>query len=374
MPQRLPAALALAALLAVAPPAAAAEPGLEARALELANAARARAGMPALAVDAELAAAAAGQAEAMRAAGRVHHSAMHAPGERWWRVAENVGAGFDVDSVHAAFLDSPPHRAALLGDFHRIGVSVAAEQGLVWVVVRFGSLRHPEPPVPAAGSGLGFADTATARWRLPGAGAFTYGNPGDHPIAGDWDCDGVDTPGLYRRSNGYVYLRNTNSTGIAHIRFYFGDPGDLPVAGDFDGDGCDTVGLYRQSTGRFYVIDRLGNGERGLGAADRSIALGGPGSVPLAADFDGDGVDDPAVHDPATGRVTIAGSGGAATSRTFGDPGDVVVAADWDGDGMAGLAAWRPVAGVVHFEDLAPGSMVVGPGPRLHPVAGAFGR
>ncbi|HLF43456.1 MAG TPA: glycosyl hydrolase, partial [Acidimicrobiia bacterium] len=56
-------------------------------------------------------------------------------------------------------------------------------------------------------------------WSLATSGivetSFVYGNPGDVPFSGDWDCDGVETPGLYRRSDGYVYLRNSNSEGVA---------------------------------------------------------------------------------------------------------------------------------------------------------------
>ncbi|MGB7859742.1 MAG: glycosyl hydrolase, partial [Acidimicrobiia bacterium] len=33
---------------------------------------------------------------------------------------------------------------------------------------------------------------------------FYYGHPGDVAFSGDWDCDGVETLGLYRRSDGYV--------------------------------------------------------------------------------------------------------------------------------------------------------------------------
>ena len=47
---------------------------------------------------------------------------------------------------------------------------------------------------------------------------FFYGNPGDVPFMGDWDCDGVDTPGLFRLSDAFAYLRNSNSQGIADIR------------------------------------------------------------------------------------------------------------------------------------------------------------
>ena len=108
-------------------------------------------------------------------------------------------------------------------------------------------------------TGVGLVDPATGEWHLRGPDGFTtsffYGNPGDYPIMGDWNCDTIDTPGLYRQSDGYVYLRNSNTQGNADIRFYFGNPGDIPLAGDFNGDGCDTVSIYRQSEGRVYIIN-----------------------------------------------------------------------------------------------------------------------
>ena len=61
-------------------------------------------------------------------------------------------------------------------------------------------------------------------------GQFYFGNPGDYGFMGDWDCDGVDTPGLYRQSDGYAYLRNSNTQGVADVAFFFGNPGDVPMA------------------------------------------------------------------------------------------------------------------------------------------------
>ncbi|MEX1125382.1 MAG: SpoIID/LytB domain-containing protein, partial [Acidimicrobiia bacterium] len=127
-------------------------------------------------------------------------------------------------------------------------------------------------------------DPATGKWRYLSSVATTseiyFGNPGDYGFMGDWNCDGIDTPGLYRRSDGYVYLRNSNSQGVADIAFFFGNPGDLPLAGDFDNNGCDTVSIYRPGEGRFYIINHLGSGDAGLGAADYSYYFGNPGDAP----------------------------------------------------------------------------------------------
>ncbi len=196
---------------------------------------------------------------------------------------------------------------------------------------------------------VGLVDPASGVWRLRAANgsttSFYYGVPGDFPFVGDWDCDGVDTPGLYRQSDGYVYLRNSNTQGVADLRYFFGIPGDIPLAGDFDGDGCDTVSLYRPSEGRVYIINRLGSEDRGLGAADFAYYFGIPGDEPFTGDFDADGVDEVGLHRRSTGLVYLRlthTQGVADVDFIYGDPGDVVMAADWTGDGTGTVGLYRP--------------------------------
>ena len=174
---------------------------------------------------------------------------------------------------------------------------------------------------------------------------FYYGNPGDIAFSGDWNCDGERTPGLYRQSDGFVYLRDSNTQGIADLEFYFGDPGDIPIAGDFNGDGCDTVSVYRATEGRVYVINRLGEDGGGLGAADLDYYFGDPGDKPFAGDFDGDGIDTIGLHRETTGLVYFRNShteGVADSSFIFGDPGDQILAGDWNDDTIDTVAVYRP--------------------------------
>lgn len=190
------------------------------------------------------------------------------------------------------------------------------------------------------------------RWHRYGtvnaAGAsevFYYGNPGDIPFAGDWDCDGTTTPGLYRQSDGFAYLRNSNTEGIADIEFFFGNPDDIPLVGDFDGDGCDTLSLYRRSEARVYIIDRLGDDGGGLGTADYFFTYGNPGDIPFVGDFDGDGVDSIGLFRESTAQVYLRNdlsSGPADSEFVYGDPGDQILTGDWDDDGVDTLAVFRP--------------------------------
>ena len=195
----------------------------------------------------------------------------------------------------------------------------------------------------------GLFDAATGRWHLQYAdgriSSFYFGVPGDTPLLGDWDCDGIDTVALYRQSTGFVYLRNSNDFGVGENSFFFGDPGDVPVAGDWDGDGCDTFGVFR--AGRFY----LGN-DLGTLAADLDFYLGAAGDQPFSGDFNGDGRDTVGLHRDQANWVFItqdlsglpASGGVAAVGGTFwsGGSGHTLLAGDWDGDGDDTLGTRRP--------------------------------
>jgi Tol biopolymer transport system component len=233
---------------------------------------------------------------------------------------------------------------------------------------------------------VGLVDPGSGVWRLRDSGgvvtSFYYGDPGDVPFMGDWDCDTVATPGLFRTSDAFAYLRNSNSQGIADIRFFFGNPSDIPLAGDFNGDGCDTLSIYRPSEARFYIINKLGENEGGLGAAEYSFLFGNPGDKPVVGDWDGDGIDEIGLHRESSGffyyRNTLT-TGVADGQFYFGDPGDRFVAGDWgivDGADTPGL--FRPSNLVFYFRhDLTQGNADsqftwTGAGTGWLPVAGDF--
>jgi len=234
--------------------------------------------------------------------------------------------------------------------------------------------------------GIGLVNPATGQWHLnTGSGTVTtfyYGNPGDVPFMGDWNCDGTDTPGLYRQSDGYVYLRNSNTEGTADITFFFGNPGDVPIAGDFTGIGCDTVSIYRPSEARFYVINELGEDGGGLGAADYSFLFGDAGDKPVVGDWDGDGIDEIGLHRESSGffyyRTTLT-TGIADGQFYFGDPGDRFVAGDWIiADFVETPGLFRPSDNVFYIRATLTEGIAdlqytwTGAGPSWLPVAGDF--
>ena len=352
MKRLLTALTAVLAAIALAAPVAASAPELEASMVELINEERAGNGLDPLATYFDLTDDAIAHSGVMRDGNNLHHNPdLGSVTTGWYALGENVGVGPGVESLHDAFMASPGHQANVLGDYNYVGVGIVEDGPRIWVTIVF--MRGPaglaDPVVlPADATDVGLVNAVTGEWFLRdhdgSVSSFYYGNPGDYPMLGDWDCDGIATPGLYRQSDGFVYLRNSNTQGVADIRFYFGNPADVPLAGDFNGDGCDTVSVYRQLESRVYIINRLGEDEKGLGAADYFFTMGGPGQDVVAGDFDGDGVD----------TAAVAGAGS--------------VTGDWDADGRSSLGSfasgWYSLDG---FDDFAFGS------PGWLPVSGRTG-
>ncbi|MEE8331864.1 MAG: ExeM/NucH family extracellular endonuclease [Acidimicrobiia bacterium] len=182
---------------------------------------------------------------------------------------------------------------------------------------------------------------------------FFFGNPSDEPFMGDWDGDGIATPGMYRPSDGKVYLRNSNTPGLAEIEYFFGDPDDVPLVGDWDGDGDDTVSLFRPSNSTVYIINKLGSGNAGIGAAEISFTFGNSTDQPFAGDFDGDGKDSVGVRSGEVFYWRNALSSFQATNSglLFGDPGDEPMFGDWDGDGVDTPGVFRPSTSTIFLRN-----------------------
>ena len=214
------------------------------------------------------------------------------------------------------------------------------------------------------------------------------GEPGDLPVVGDWDGDGKDDigifgpewpgdskavmsePGLPDRQNetqgarknmpprpydtalGHRTLKRTangevRSDVIDHV-FYFGGSGDIPVAGDWNGDGVDTIGVFNNGT---WILDDNGDGRWLPG--ETMVELGQAGDIPIVGDFNGDGVSDLGVFRDGKWMIDINGN------RTFdpedlyiefGQAGDIPVVADWNGDGIDEVGVYRQ--GVIQRPDL----------------------
>jgi len=74
----------------------------------------------------------------------------------------------------------------------------------------------------------------------------------------------------------------------------------VPVEGDYDGDGIADLALYQPATGKWWIYSMgtatvLVNGE----------AWGSSDCLPIPGDYDGDGADDVAVYEPGTRKWYI---------------------------------------------------------------------
>jgi len=139
-----------------------------------------------------------------------------------------------------------------------------------------------------------------------------------------------DFIGVFRPAAGTFFLDYQNNgwtSGDAVIPF--GMSGDLPVAGDWDNDGIDEIGVFRPAAGTFF-LDYQNNGWT---SGDAVIPFGMSGDLPVAGDWDNDGIDEIGVFRPAAGTFFLDYQNNGWTSGDavipFGMSGDLPVAGAW---------------------------------------------
>jgi hypothetical protein len=160
--------------------------------------------------------------------------------------------------------------------------------------------------------------------------SFVFGNTTDQPVMGDWNGDGIDTPGVVRGD--HWYLSNTFNATVDYS-FAFGIAGDKLVVGDWNGDGIDTPGVVR---GHYWFLSNSfgGNG-------DYIFGYGNDTDLAIVGDWDGNGTDTPAVIRGDEWWLSNDLQGNAHVSFKFGIAGDKFIAGDWNGDGVDSPGAVR---------------------------------
>ncbi len=164
--------------------------------------------------------------------------------------------------------------------------------------------------------------------------SFAYGNPTDTPIFGDWNNDGVATPGVVRVTGGSLtwYLRNTNSAGAPDTIFAWGAATDKPLVGDWDGNGTDTPGLLRASN--HWILSNSGDGTSGI--VDFFWGSGAANEKPIVGDWDGNGSDTPGLVRAGNWWILKTSNDASSTVTDFfwGTTSETAwVVGDWNGDG-----------------------------------------
>ena len=187
-------------------------------------------------------------------------------------------------------------------------------------------------------------------------------------VAADFDGDGRTDPAIYRPSTGQWWALGSQSGYTQPFVMAFGEPDTFPMPGDYDADNrtdlafFDATGLFGSAAAGSWNFRHSSNGFDPGTTTSFSLPTGfgySPSTVPLLADFNGDGVSDLVTFRGALGEWQVLWTNISIPSRLpqqfpsesnggwqWGLPGDVPVPADYDGDGLAELAVWRPSNGV----------------------------
>ena len=212
------------------------------------------------------------------------------------------------------------------------------------------------------------------------------GTANDRPVAGDWDGDGKSDLGIFgpawsgderaiRHEAGLPDAKNRNPgrpngryknippdpqeatsgfralkrTALGKFRrdlidhvFQYGSEDDVPVAGDWNGDGVTNIGVFRDGA---WYLDADGDGR--WSAGDVYLELGQKGDVPVVGDWNGDGTAELGVYRSGTWHLDTNGDRLLdARDKVFrlGQAGDVPVVGDWNGDGVDEIGVYRPGA------------------------------
>lgn len=143
-------------------------------------------------------------------------------------------------------------------------------------------------------------------------------------------------------------LRNSNTAGTPDLSFSYGLAGDVPLACDWDGDGIDTPGVFRAG------VFQLRN-SNSAGKPAKSFAYGQAGDVPLCGDWNGNSVDTIGVFRAGTFYLRNSNSAGASNlTIVYGEPADTPVAGDWNGDGIDSIGVVRSAGWYLSDKNRAP--------------------
>lgn len=179
-----------------------------------------------------------------------------------------------------------------------------------------------------------------------------FGRSGDVPLVGRWDGGGGKRIGFYRTGQWFLDASNNGvwDGGTAcdrRVKHFGGAAGDIPVAGDWNGDGIDEIGIYHAGK---WLLDANGNGTwDGAVGGDRLVkSFGTSGGLPVVGDWDGTGIVRIGIFRRGEWRLDLNGNdtwdgaaGGDRLIGAFGRTGDRPVVGDWDGTGSTRVGVYR---------------------------------
>ena len=142
-----------------------------------------------------------------------------------------------------------------------------------------------------------------------------YGNPGDKPVVGDIDNNGINDIVAFRK--GWWLVPKEDHTGTDWAKsFVWGQTGDLPVIGDIDNNGVDDVVLFRD--GWWFVLKEDHTGTDWA----KSFVWGQAGDKPIVDDIRMEGSNDVAILRNGGWWISKRDHTGTDYGFTYGIPGD----------------------------------------------------
>jgi protocatechuate 3,4-dioxygenase beta subunit len=215
--------------------------------------------------------------------------------------------------------------------------------------------------------------------------AVAFGLPGAIPVVGDWNGDGRSEIGVYFKGEWFLDLNGNGQWDPEDLWAKLGVQGDRPIVGDWDGDGKDDIGVFgpewagdprqlesegglpdsanarlpkpgenirpknpppspEQATEGERLMRLTAKGHERADLIDHVFQFGGASDVPIAGDWNGDGIRSVGVFRNGKWHFDMDGDGrwseGDQVAR-FGQEGDLPVVGDFDGDGIEEIGIYR---------------------------------
>lgn len=220
-------------------------------------------------------------------------------------------------------------------------------------------------------------------WRFADENGVTtevaFGIPGAIPIVGDFNGDGVDEIGIYYQGEWLLDLNGNRRWDSDDLWAQLGSLGDRPIVGDWDGDGKDDIGIYgpewpgdsrhlahepglpdpqnviykrpknvppdeEQATEGERRLRLTAHGQERSDLIDHVFEFGAGGEVPIAGDWNGDGIRSIGTFKNGQWRFDTDGDGRHSKgdeTALFGEEADKPVVGDFNGDGTEEIGIYR---------------------------------
>ena len=171
---------------------------------------------------------------------------------------------------------------------------------------------------------------------MPTDRTFSWGKqPGDIPITGDWDGNNITETGIFRPGGNWFLDMNNNgmydNTPTDRTFSWGKQPGDIPITGDWNNDGMTETGIFRRGAG--FYLDMNNNGVWDS-PPDNMLAWGlGLYDIPVTGDWNVDNITETGVFRNGDWYLDMNNNGhwdpGTDMIYPLGQPGDRPVTGNW---------------------------------------------